>query len=282
MALIHLKLHGWLEAKKNGAEEEEARTMVELQAMLTDTNAAEILQSLSADELDTPFGFEGISHWMNADPVQASNWFAARPETTKDQTGAVALGWATNSAGLQNYVAQLPDTAWKQNFLQEAGSQMSARDPAEAVKLAQQMAPGNDRFSLLQSVACNWVASDPNAALNWITSVNDPSLREKLVASAAQSYALTDPAQAAAWLVSAVKSDGIVKDSALNIAQTWVTKDPAGAANWVSQFPEGDTKTAALDIVSKYWQQTDPAAAAEWIQKLSEIQNGPPNSAAQF
>jgi hypothetical protein len=270
IALIHSKLHKWLEAKKNGTEEDETQSMVDLQAMLTDTNAAEIMQSLSADELDTPFGFEGIRHWMNADPVQASNWFAARPTTTQDQTGAIAQGWAANSAGLQNYVAQLPDTTWKQSFLQEAGSQMSVKDPAVAVKLAQQMTPGNDQTSLLQSVACNWAANDPNAALDWIASVKDPSLRELLAASAAQSYALTDPALATAWLVSMAQSDAVVKDATLNIIQTWVTKDPASAANWASQLPDGDTKLAAIDTVSKYWEQTDPNAAATWILTLAE------------
>jgi hypothetical protein len=275
MASIHSKLHRWLEAQKRGAEDDETQTMVELQAMLTDTNAAEIIQSLSADELETPFGFEGIRHWMNADPVQASNWFSARPDTTSDQTGALARGWAENSAGLQNFLDQLPDTAWKQNFLQEEVSQMSVKDPAVAINLAQQMNPGSDQVNLLRTVACNWAAGDPNAALDWIASVQDPSLKEQLVVSAAQSYALTDPALATAWLVSTVKSDDLVKNAALNIIETWVTKDAGGAANWASQLPDGDVKTAAVDYVSKYWQQTNPDAAATRIQNLSGVISAP-------
>ena len=262
MASIHSKLHRWLEAKKRGAEDDEAQTMVELQAMLTDTNAAEIIQSLSADELETPFGYAGIGYWMNADPVHASNWFADRPDTTQDQTGAVAQGWAANAAGLQTYAAQLPDSAWKQNFLKEAGAQLSVKDPTGAIELAQQMNPGNDRNGLLQSVACDWVATDPNAALDWIAAVKDPALQETLVASAAQSYALTDPAQATAWLVSMAKSDEVVKDATLNIIQTWVTQDAAGAAAWANQLPEGEVKIAAIDLVSKYRRQTGPAAGA--------------------
>jgi hypothetical protein len=61
-----------------------------------------------------------------------------------------------------------------------------------------------------------------------------------------------------------------VKDATLNIIQTWVTKDPASAANWASQLPDGDTKLAAIDTVSKYWEQTDPNAAATWILTLAE------------
>jgi len=89
------------------------------------------------------------------------------------------------------------------------------------------------------------------------------------VVSAAQSYALTDPALASAWLASMVKSDDLVQNAALNIAQTWVAKDPAAAASWASQFPDGDTKTAAQNIVVNYWQQTDPDSASVWLQSLS-------------
>jgi hypothetical protein len=56
----------------------------------------------------------------------------------------------------------------------------------------------------------------------------------------------------------------------LNIAQTWAITDPAAAAGWASQFPEGDTKTAAQNIVVNYWQQTDPAAASAWLQNISD------------
>src|SRR5215469_6942952 len=206
---------------------------------------------------------------MNAAPIQASDWFAARPDTTQDQTAAVAAGWAANSAGLQNYAAQLPDSAWKQSFLQEAGSQMSVRDPAEAVKLAQQMTPGNEQTSLLQSIACNWVSSDPNAALDWITSVNDLSLREQLIASAAKSYAMTSPQLAANWLVSTVDSSDTVKDGLLNITETWSSTDPAAAANWVAQFPDGDLKTSAINTVLLHWLQTDRPAAIAWMQNMS-------------
>lgn len=271
MSAIHSNLRRWLEAKKRGSEEKDENSMQALEAILTDQNAAEIIRSLSSAELQTPFGMMAIGHWMKANPAQASNWIAARPEATKDETWAVAQGWMANNAGLHNYLDQLPDTAWKQNLLQEAGSQMSATDPVAAIGLAQRMDPGSGQTSLLQSVAVNWIGSDPNAAFAWINSVNDPSLRELLSAAAAQSYALTDPAQAAAWLATAARSDGIAEAAALNIAQTWVTQDPAAAANWVGQFPPGDTKTAAMNIVSSYWQQTDPAAARAWLKDLAGL-----------
>jgi hypothetical protein len=189
----------------------------------------------------------------------------------------VADDWMGHRAGLQECLDQLPDTEWKQHFLGSLASEMSVNDPQSAIKVAQQTNPGHAQTSLLQVVACNWVGTDPDAALAWVASVRDPSLQEQLIVSAAQSYALTDPAQAATWLVSEVKSPQVEKDAALNILKIWVVKDPAQAADWVAQFPEGNTKTAAVQIVSQYWQQTDHAAATAWIRNLSARQGMPSN-----
>jgi hypothetical protein len=280
MAPLRLKLHRWQEAQaRDSADDEKDRDqwMQELLAMVTDENAAEIVQSLSADELNTPFGIAALHHWMQVDPVKAANWIASRPDTTAAQNMAVADDWLGNRAGLQKYIDQLPDNEWKQNFLSDLGSEMSARDPQSAIQLAQQMHSGDAQKNLLQSVACNWVGTDPGAALNWVASVQDPSLREPLIASAVQSYALTDPTQAASWLVSEVKSDAIVKDTALNILKVWAVKNPAEAANWVSQFPEGDTKAAAVQIVSQYLRLSNPGLATSWLQGSSGGNQTPAN-----
>jgi len=267
------KLRQWQESQVNDPDNEayRAQSLQEMLAMITDENVAEIIQSLSAEEMNTPFGSGVLHHWMQVDPVTASNWLASRPDTTEDQTLAVAEDWAGNRDGLRQYLNQLPDTAWKQSFLQDASSEMSLTNPVAAVQLAQQMKPGEAQTDLLRAVVCGWVSSDPNAAMNWVAGVKDPAMREQLVASAVQSYALTDPAQAATWLVQEVKSDGIVKDTALNILSTWVTTDPAAAADWAAQFPEGNIKAAAVKIVSSHWQQTDPEAATAWIQALSGV-----------
>lgn len=271
-ASLRSKLHQWRESEANDPDNEEdrARLLQEMLAMLTDENVAEIIQSLSAEEMNTPFGTGALHHWMQLDSVMASNWLASRPDTTDEQTFAAANDWVGNRAGLQQYLDRLPDTAWKQGLLGAASSAMSIKDPLEAIRLAEEMNPGDAQTNLLRAVACSWVDTDPVAALDWVAGVKDPSLRERLIASANQSYALTDPFHAATWLISDVKSDGIVKEAALNILGTWVAKNPEQAAKWASQFPEGDTKAAAVKIVSQHWQQTDPAAATAWIRNLAK------------
>jgi hypothetical protein len=279
LALLRSKLHEWQESETNDPDDEEGRDQLlrEMLAVLTDENVAAMVQSLSAEEMNTPFGIGALHRWMQVDPVAATNWLASRASTTEDQTLAVAEDWASHQDALQQYLEQLPDTAWKQIFLEKAGSALSLKDSLEAIKLAQQMNPGDAQTNLLRSVVCGWVSTDPKAAMDWAAGVKDPQLREQLIASAVQSYALNDPAQAATWLVSEVKSSGIVMDAALNILETWVATDPAAAANWTSLFPEGDFKIAAMKIVSRHWRQTDPAAASAWIQDFSGDSATPAN-----
>jgi hypothetical protein len=206
---------------------------------------------------------------MKVAPLAVTNWLASRPETTDEQTTAVADDWIRDRDGLRQYLDQLPNIAWKQQILSALSSGMSASDPAAAIKLAQEMDPGDAQINLFRAAVSGWVDSNPAAALDWVASIKDSSLREPLIAAAFQSYALIDPASAATWLLSDVKSDSLVNEASLNILETWVTKNPAEAANWASRFPEGNTKVAAVQIVSSYWQQTDPDKAAAWVARVS-------------
>lgn len=277
-ASLHSKLQQWHEAQINDPDNQEGqeRLMQEMLAMLTDDNVADIIQSLSAEELNTPFGSGALRRWMQVDATTASNWLASHP-ATQDQTIAVAEEWNKNPDGLQQYLEQLPAGEFKEGLLTAASSDLALKDPLAAIKLAEKMSPGEGQTNLLRAVACGWVDTDPVAAMQWASDVKDPALREQLVASTVQAYALTDPAQAATWLVEEVKSDSTLKDTALNILNTWVTTDPAAAADWAAHFPEGNLKAEAVKTVAQYWQQTDPAAAAAWIQNLS----GPVTAQAQ-
>src|SRR5262249_40410396 len=151
----------------------------EMLAMVTDENVAAVVQSLSAEEMNTPFGIGTLHRWMQVDPVAATNWLAARSDTTKEQTLAVAEDWTSHRDDLQSYLDQLPDTTWKQSFLEQVSSATSLKDSLEAIKLAQQMNPGDAQTNLLRSVVCGWVSTDPEAAIDWVTNVKDPQLREQ-------------------------------------------------------------------------------------------------------
>ena len=115
MALIHLKLRQWSETK-TGDKETQARLMNELLAMLTDDNAAEIIQALSAEEMDGPFGISALFHWMNVDPLTAANWIASRPDATEDQAWVVAHNLLADGTNLHSYSTNCPILGGSKTF----------------------------------------------------------------------------------------------------------------------------------------------------------------------
>lgn len=272
-ASLRSKLSQWQESRVKNPDDEEGREQLlkEMLALLTDENVAQIIQSLSPDEMKTDFGVAALGRWMKVDPAAASNWLGVQPDPTQEQTTAVAEGWIGTHDGMEQYLNQLPDNAWKQNLVETIGAQTMVRDPRLSLEMAQRMNPGEAQTNLLKAIACAWISSDPQATLNWISNLKDPHLSDELIASAAQSYALTDPAHAATWLVSEVKSEEVVEKAALNIISSWLIKDPQGAADWVAQFPNGPTKALAVAKVANRWRLTNPAAADAWLQQLQEL-----------
>ena len=75
LAQIHDKLSAW---KAESDREARDRLMLELLAMLTDENAAEIAQSLSPEDLAERFGVAALDHWLNLNPEAAATWLASR------------------------------------------------------------------------------------------------------------------------------------------------------------------------------------------------------------
>lgn len=244
--------------------------MEELRALLTDENAAGIARSLSAEELDTPFGAAVLERWLGMDAVRAALWAGGRPEATDAQAWLVARKLLPDPASLQACCDRLPDTAWKQSLLAAAGLQGAGQAPVAAIGLARQMQPGPDRTNVLQTIAYDWVGADPTAAMNWIASVTDPTLRESLTAAGAKALAATDPDLAAGWLATAVQSVGTLNDTALSIAEIWVTQDPAKAAAWVTRFPAGNTRETAVGTILYHWLRTDSDAATAWFANLPD------------
>jgi hypothetical protein len=71
-------------------------------------------------------------------------------------------------------------------------------------------------------------------------------------------------------LVTAVKSEKILNDTALSVIESWAAQDPAKAAKWVALFPPQGPREAAVNLVVDRWLQSDPNAANAWLLTLPE------------
>jgi len=268
-AAVRLKLRQWAE-RKTGDVETENRLMEELLALLTDGNAAELTQALTAEQRGTPFGLAALERWLRVEPAKAARWMAAQPETTDAQALLVARALLKNPAAVRVYCDGLSDGDWKQSVLKSASLELAESDPVGAINLAWRLNAEAVRTDVLQTVTYDWITHEPRAALDWIAQVNDAALREGLLAVGAKAIAATDPDLAAGWLVTAVKSEKILNDTALSIIESWATQDPAKAARWVALFPLQGPREAAVNLVVDRWLQSDPNAANAWLLTLPE------------
>ena len=268
-AAVQLKLRQWAE-RKTGDVETENRLMEELLALLTDDNAAELTQTLTSGQRGTPFGLAALERWLRAEPAAAARWLAAQSETTEPQALLVARALLKNPADVRAYCDGLADGDWKQSVLKSASLELAGSDPAGAISLAWRLNTEAVRTDVLQTVTYDWITHEPRAALDWITQVNDPALREGLLAVGAKAIAATDPDLAAGWLVTAVKSEKILNDTALSIIESWAAQDPAKEAKWVALFPPQGPREAAVSLVVDRWLQSDPNAANAWLLTLPE------------
>jgi hypothetical protein len=266
---VRLKLQQWAE-RKTGDVETENRLMEELLALLTDGNAAELTQALTAEQRGTPFGLAALERWLSIEPAKAARWMAAQSESTEPQALLVARALLKNSAAVRAYCDEISDGDWKQSVLKSASLELAESDPAGAISLARRLNAEAVRTEVLQAVTHDWIAHEPRAALDWITQINDAALREGLLAVGAKAIAATDPDLAAGWLVTAVKSERILNDTALSIVESWAAQDPAKAAKWVALFPLQGPREAAVNLVVDRWLQSDPNAADAWLLTLPE------------
>jgi hypothetical protein len=268
-AAVGLKLREWAERKTDDPETEN-RLKEELLALLTDDNAAELTQSLNAEQRGTPFGLAALERWLGIEPAKAARWMAGQSDATEPQALLVARALLKNPADVRTYCDGLTDGDWKQSVLKSASLELAGSDPAGAINLAWHLNTDAARTDVLQTVTYDWITHEPRAALDWITQVNDPALREGLLAVGAKAIAATDPDLAAGWLVTAVKSEKILNDTALSVIESWAAQDPAKAAKWVALFPAQGPREAAVNLVVDRWLQSDPNAANAWIATLPE------------
>jgi len=265
---VHSKLLQ-LQRIKTGDSRTRDRLLDELAALLTDDNVVEIIQSLSAQELGSPFGTAALDRWLELDAMQAARWIAACTPTDEHAL-LVARKLLQRSASPEVFCDQLPDSAWKQTLLAEAAREIVAQNPAEAIAFGQRMNPGASRNDVLQTVAYDWMTHDPSSATAWIVSTNDSILREQLLAVGAKAIAVTDPDMAAGWLTSAVKSEDLLTETARSVAEMWAARSPADAAKWVAQLTTEKTRVAGENVVLDDWIGSDPGAAIAWAQTLPE------------
>jgi len=224
-AIVRARLRQGRNTRIDETTTHEAITM-ELVGMLSDDNTAEIVRSLSPQELPTLFGSAAVKRWLDIAPAEAASWLATRPDATEHQASLVARRFREIPAALHVYCDQLPPSTWKEQVLQHASLDLADTDPTKAITFAQRIAPGDTRIDAFETIAYAWFGRDPTAALRWAQTIPDSTLRERLFAVGAKAIARADPDLALDWLVTGVHSDELFRETALSIVEVAALQMP--------------------------------------------------------
>lgn len=218
-AIVQSKLREW----RNTATGETAiqeRLTQELLGMLSNENTAEIIRSLSLDDLHTPFGAAVVERWLNIAQAEAAQWLATRPDATEHHAWLVARRMDENPAELLAFCDQLPANEWREQVLRHASLEKADTKPLVAIAFAERLLTEAARTNALETIAYAWCARDPVAALRWAETISDSALRERLLAVSAKAIARVDVDLALDLLIAGVNTDGLVQETALSILET--------------------------------------------------------------
>lgn len=247
-----------------------AELETQLEAMLTDSNAAEILRALPQDLLATPFAEAALRHWVHANRKDAAEWVAQQSGLTEPEQTSVIYGWgAEDKNALDDYLNNLPASEWKQSAMKFAANDaLAAGSPKDAIDLLVQMDRTRARDDLFNWSATAWAQSDAAAALKWADSLQDVGVRQSALGAIAVGLAWSDPQAAGKLLAEQVQPGEILDRSAMSVACVWSQTDPESAANWVAVFPEGKLQETVLEVLIQRWAAQDLPAAKTWVNEL--------------
>lgn len=262
------ELRQWKEEDDPALRDKRAK---EMETLLEGANPKDIVEKLPPDVMDFALGLPFFQNWMTLKPEEAADWMGRQTDTSETRVTKLVHDWEQkDSAGIDQYVAELPAGDWKQKILTVATHDALARDPREAIEWADQLNPGPVQTGLLQTAATNWAEKDPQGAMQWVNAAGDSPLKDQLAASVAAGYANTNPTEAVHYAMATVQSDDLLDRSVADITRTWAGHDPAGVGAWLEQFPETDGRQMALEGLINVWGNSDRKAATAWVNCLPE------------
>ena len=264
ISVIIAKLGQW-NAATDPIEQEQIET--ELEAMITDGNAGEILRQLPSEFLETPFAIKTLECWSRADPAAVLHWMDTDSNPMKTYVAVAVRDWIVRDvSGLNDYINVLPQGNWKQRVLAAAISNVLDVNLAEdaAVWLGQ-LYPTDDSPELLVRTAKLWAQKDFAAAVNWANAQTNTNLRDQLLANIAIGLAKNDLAGAIEFARQNLRTEAAANEVIQGIISDSGGENSETLANWLAELPVGETRKSALNTLLFQWANADLPQAQRWV-----------------
>ena len=152
---------------------------------------------------------------------------------------AVARGWTDhNRLHALAWASGLSDSEEREAVLVEIFSRIAQSDPAEAVRLRQELSRDQADDAELTNLAQRWAESDLSAVLGWTDSLPPGEQRDQLMARAAFIQSQTSPAEAAQLVLDRIPPGETQAEALISVVHQWAQRDFAAASAWIERIPE--------------------------------------------
>lgn len=263
--LVLATLQAWDEDDRPALREER---MKELAALLSGTNALEVIENVPANLMGYVFAVPSVREQLAANPQAALDWMSQHPNV-QGQLQTFLHDWGQSDRNtMQQTIGALPDGPWKEQVMAAAANEAMTSDPASAVAVARQMNVAPQQNASLDMAMTEWAKWDPIAAAQLADQTGDAAELQQLLKDIATGVAIGNPQQAAEFALQSITDPQTLNASLGNIAWAWALQDPASTSAWLAQLPEGDARQAALQNLMSVWGNHDPEAATTWVEAL--------------
>jgi hypothetical protein len=268
LAFILHTLRAW---DDNDDEASRPARLAELAALLSGTNALELVGQLPPELMGYAFAVPAVREKLLADPAAALAWMSEHSNVAGPQLSTYLHDWGQKSPDeMAQYLTSLPEGGWKQTVIAKAASEALARDPVAAIEYARQLNAGPAQTSFMQMATADWARQNPDAAQQWVGQISDPALRDQLTGAVLTGYAEADPGQAMQLAAQSLSPGPVADQAQADIAWKWALQDPSGAGDYLAQMPAGNARQMAVSEMVNVWANHDPTAAVNWIEGLSD------------
>ncbi|WP_338287340.1 hypothetical protein [Luteolibacter sp. LG18] len=190
------------------------------------------------------------SRWIDADP-QGAMAFARGLVAGEERTALMRdllRGWAVKAPDdALAWSAGLEDSGERRSTRSVVCYAVAERDPRVAIERAvahHADEAGGD--SLLENLAMQWAAREPEAVVEWGRDQPPGLWRDRILARASFVVAKSDP-MAAAGLVAGLEPGPLQGEAAMAVLHQWGLRDPAAAGRWADGFTDAGLRARARD-----------------------------------
>ena len=244
------------------------RRLSELAALLSGTNALDIIQSLPANLVGYAFAVPAVREKMLVDPAATLDWMSEHANV-QGQLQTFLHDWGQSGRDvMQQTISDLPGGAWKETVLVATVNESMTTDPASAVGLAAQMDVPAQQNSRLDMAVTEWAKQDPATAAQWAHQSGGDS--SQLFQDVADGLAGSNPQQAADFAFQFIPDGQALDDSIGQITWAWALQDPGAASAWLAQLPDGPLRQTAMQNLMSVWGNHDASAATAWVENLPD------------